>query len=247
MDSSVLARLSPEIRNIIYEHLFQTDYAVTLKTDNILHPITLTCRRLRHESLGMYLALTPFNAHLDDGPTLPLARWLKTIGPDLCLLLREVNIWDLHMLNGTLHGIETTQRMLGQGTKDGETYVLRPVGREVFHKSWYLKDIILPLHSIGLGLLRFCVVQKNETLKQTSHFALTKTSDEGSLDNRTVLAGQFGLSEKEGNNLMKQLAEGRREIRLLEGRRAIILKFDSNLTLMSMRQEFIPRDEEFYV
>ena len=197
----------------------------------------------------MYLSLTPFNAHLDDGPTLPLARWLKTIGPDLCLLLREVNIWDLHMLNGTLHGIETTQRMLEQGTKDGEPYVLRPVGREVFHRSWYLKDIILPLqHSIGLGLMRFCIEQPNGTLKQTSHFALTKIPDnlDGS-DGGAGIAGQFGLSAKEGNNLLEQLAQGRREIRLLEGRRAIILKFDAGLRLMSMRQEFISREEEFFV
>jgi hypothetical protein len=46
---------------------------------------------------------------------------------------------------------------------------------------------------------------------------------------------------------MKQLDQGKREIRLLEGRRNIILNFDTGRRLMSMRQEFIPRNEEFYL
>ena len=75
MDRSILARLSPEIRNTIYEFTFTSEYAVTLRDNAVLHPLTSTCRQLRSETLAMYLALTTFNAHLDDGPALPLARW----------------------------------------------------------------------------------------------------------------------------------------------------------------------------
>ena len=247
MDASVLVRLSPEIRNAIYEYTFTTDYAVTLKTGAIEHPLTATCRQIRNETLGMYLALTRFNAHLDDGPATPLARWLKMIGPDLSLLLREVNIWDMHMLNGTLHGTETTQQALQDGTEDDEAYVLRPVGRQVFHRSWYLKDIILALQSIGLGLARLCIVQDEDKLKQTSHFAIMPSSELSGVESGFALAEEFGLSDSERVSLMAQLDQGRREIRLLEGRRNIILNFDSTHKLTSMRQEFVPRDEEFYL
>lgn len=247
MEASSLSRLSPEIRNLIYDSLFTTDYAVTLSTGRIQHPLTLTCCQMRRETLGMYLASTPFNAHLDDRPATPLACWLRTIGPDLCLLLREVNIWDLHMLNGTLHGVETTRKMLEEGTEDGRPFVLQPVGRQVFHKSWYLKDIILPLQSIGIGLERFCVLQEDGTLKQTSHFAIIPSSENSGLESVVSRAEEFGLSERERRSLVRQLEQGKREIRLLDGRRNIILNFDSGRKLVSMRQEFIPRDEEFYM
>ena len=247
MDSSLLTRLSPEIRNAIYEHVFTTDYAITLKTGGIQHPLTTTCRQLRAESLGMYLALTCFNAHLDDGPATPLANWLRTIGAEKCLLLRDVNIWDMHMLNGTLHGIDTTQRMLRTGSKEGETYVLRAVGRQLFHRSWYLKDIILPLQSIGVGLERFCIVQDGQDLKQTSSFALVPALGLTGVQNSIALAEEFGLSEKERISLSAQLSHGANKVRLFEGRRIITLDFDSEQRLNSMHQEFIPRDEEFYI
>ena len=245
----MLARLSPEIRNKIYEYTFTTSRkcAVTLGTNGIQHPLTMTCCQIRNESLGMYLSMTPFNAHLDDGPAIPLARWLSAIGPERCLQLHEINIWDMHMLNATLHGVETTQRMLTEGTKDGEAYVLRPVGRQMFHRSWYLKDIILPLQSIGIGLERFCVVQGRDSLKQTSYFALTPSSGSDDMEQSSALADEFGLSDRQRASLITQIGEGRKEIQLLDGRRIITLNFDSSYRLTSMRQEFIPRDEEFYI
>jgi hypothetical protein len=247
MENSILARLSPEIRNAIYEFTFISDYAVTLKNKEIMHPLTSTCRQLRNETLHMYLALTSFNAHLDDGPALPLANWLKTIGPDRCLLLGEVNIWDLHMLNAILHGVETTQHLLDNGTAAGDPYVLRPIGRQVFHKSWYLKDIIPAFQSIGLALARFCIVEEGDRLKQTSEFAIMPLAELGEVESGVALAENLGLSDAERVSLMEQLDQGRREIRLLEGRRNIILCFDTGQRLISMRQEFIPRDEEFYL
>lgn len=195
----------------------------------------------------MYLSLTAFNAHLDDGPAHPLARWLTTIGPELCLILKEANIWDMHMLNGGLHGVETTQSMLQNGTEDGEQYVLRRIGREIFHKNWFLKDIKLPLQSMGIGLERFCIVQMDGSLKQTSHFALMLSSELRGDDHCAEMAAEFGLSEREQMSLASQLEKGKTEIRLLDGRRNIILNFDAEQRLVSMRQEYIPRDEDFYL
>lgn len=249
MEASTFVRLSPELRNLVYHHVFTTDYAVTLKTNGIQHPLTLTCRQIRRETLRMYLSLTTFNAHLDDGPTTPLAHWLQTIGAEMCLLLREVRIWDMHTLNATLRGTESTERMLtGEKAEDGGTYVLRPVGRQFFYKSWFLKDINLPLRSLGLGLERICILRDDGSLKQTSQFALLPiTSPPAVVDGCAAMAEEFGLSEAEQTSLARQLGQGREEIRLLDGRRHVILKFDAQRRLVSMRQEFIARDEEFYL
>jgi hypothetical protein len=66
---------------------------VTLKHDRVQHALTRTCRRIRTESLGLYYSLTRFNAHLDDGPATPLAAWLRVLGPDLTVLVNEINVW----------------------------------------------------------------------------------------------------------------------------------------------------------
>ena len=137
--------------------------------------------------------------------------------------------------------------MLSEGSEYGEPFVLQAIGRQVFHRSWYLKDIILPLQSIGIGLERFCIVQDDGSLKQTSHFAIVPSLEPSGVESVMSRAEEFGLSEHERTSLLKQLEQGRREIRLLDGRRNIILKFDSDQRLISMRQEFIPRDEEFYM
>lgn len=249
MDNSKLACLSPEIRNAIYEFTFVSEYAITLQHNGILHPLTSTCRQLREETLQMYLALTIFNAHLDDGPAIPLAEWLKTIGAERCMLLGEVNIWDMHMLNATLHGVESTQRLLQEGANEEDRhlpYVLRPIGRQVFHKSWYLKDIIPAFQTIGLGLARFCI-KDGDRLKETSKFAIMPASDLDDVDKCAELAESLGLKDAERLSLKEQLDQGKREIWLWEGRRNIILNFDSSQRLVSMRQQYISRDEEFYL
>ena len=247
MENSFLTRLSPELRNLLYEYIFTSDYAVTLENGRIFHPLTLTCRQLRQETLGLYLSLTSLNAHLDDGPIVPLVRWLRAMGPERCLLIRDVSIWDLHNLNGTLYGADATQRELRNGSPEGQPYVLRPVGRQLFYKNWVFKDIVLTLQSIGLGLARFCIVEEGDRLKETSRFAIMPSSELGGLESSAALAEEFGLSDKERASLVAQLGEGRREVRLLEGRRNIILNFDSAHRLTSIRQTFIPRDEEFYL
>ena len=93
MDGSILARLSPELRNRVYEYVFTSDYAVTLRKGLAQHALTKTCRQIRQETMPMYMSLTRFNAHLDDGPATPLARWLRAVGPEMALLIAEINVW----------------------------------------------------------------------------------------------------------------------------------------------------------
>lgn len=93
MNHSPLLRLSAELRNVIYEHTFTSQYAVTLCSGKVQHPLTKTCRQIRHETLPMYYAVTKFNAHLDDGPATPLAKWLKTQAPELVLCMNGLVIW----------------------------------------------------------------------------------------------------------------------------------------------------------
>jgi hypothetical protein len=248
MDACPLLKLSPELRNIIYELALTSAYAVTLEDKKIYHPLTATCRQLRYETLGMYLSLTAFNAHLNDGPITPLADWLKAIGREQCLLLCNLNIWDMHMLNGTLHGTEAAQRLLKAGDDYGRLYVLRPLGRQLFHRSWFLKDVIIALQSMGLSLARFCAVETNgRLLTQTSRFAIMPETELGWLDKTVSLAEAFGLSETERISLESQLERGQREVRLMDGRRSIVLSFDAAQRITEIRQEFIPRDEEYYL
>lgn len=81
------------------------------------------------------------------------------------------------MLNGSLHGLEYTADLLSESPHTSEKMVLRPIGDWTKTSGWYLKDAILALHSMGLDLLRFCVVSKNgdeSDIKLTSQFAIVK-------------------------------------------------------------------------
>ncbi|KAF2773575.1 hypothetical protein EJ03DRAFT_101705 [Teratosphaeria nubilosa] len=186
MDTSSFSVLSPELRNLIYEFTFYNQYSTTLQTSKIQHPLTKCCRQLRQETLGLYYSCTRYNAHLDDGPATPLATWLKAIGREQCLLLDEVNIWDIHMLNATVHGDEVAKRLLASRTSDGRKYVLQPVGSWLLNRGWYLKDIVLALHSMDLSLARLCLASdsaKGEAqLGLTSHFAIVPSSAEQTED-----------------------------------------------------------------
>lgn len=258
--------LPRELRDHIYNLTFTNPYATTLSlsptpTTTILHPLTRVSRLLRQETLQLSLNLTRFNAHLDDGPATPLANWLRALGPEKCLWLREVGIWDLHMLNGRLVGERASARMLrGEIEVDDDgggrgTLVLRPVGRDIFHGSWYLKDIVLTLRDLGLGLRRFCEVledgegrrrQQQQEVKQMSHFAIVPAEGVDN-DDECGLAGQFGLTERERESVNRQLGEGERRIVIHDGRRNITLVYSEHGKLIAMRQQFIPRDEEFYI
>jgi hypothetical protein len=249
MDSSHLSRLAPELRNLIYEFTFTSNFAVTLKSGGNQHALTMTCRQIRHETLGLYHSISRFNAHLDDGPAIPLARWLRAIGRENCLLLDEVNIWDMHMLNATLHGEDVTQRLLKSGTCDGKAYVLQPLGSWLLKRGWYLKDIVLALHSIDLSLARLCVTtQPGEDVSMTSHFAIVRSNPQEAQDEQAqleALCDKLGcFDERMRKQLILELADGQQEVRLRHSRRDIVLQFEG-LGLISLRQEFIPHDEDF--
>lgn len=187
MDTSLFASLSPELRNIIWEYTLTTPYSITLCNQQIFLPLTRTCRQIRHETLSMYLSLTSFNAHLDDGPVTPLATWLTTIGPARCLLLHELSVWDLHMLNGTLCGMEETERMLRCGGKDGEVFVLRSVGKLYHLWNWWLTELVIALRLMGLGLARFCEVGREARLTETSRFAVMGLDEVRGLKSAAVI------------------------------------------------------------
>lgn len=114
----------------------------------------------------MFYSMTRFNAHLEDGPTTPLTKWLRGLNPQNIDLIKELNIWDLHHLNGTLYGSETAAEKLQErpppcALRGEKKYILRPLDNWVFAKygttkTW--KDIMIALYDVGFGLLQLCVV-----------------------------------------------------------------------------------------
>lgn len=178
-----LLGLPTELRLEIYTHLFTSPYSTTLTTPT-LHPLLRTSRLLRQEALPVFLSLTNFNAHLDDGPPTPLARWLVTLGKQKCLWLRQVRVWDMHMLNTELYGVEETEKILresdgkwgGRDGREGVKYVLRKVGSRESLRSFELEVIRVALEGIGVGLARFCVVGGGYGGGETSRFAMVPLS-----------------------------------------------------------------------
>ncbi|EME89645.1 uncharacterized protein MYCFIDRAFT_213748 [Pseudocercospora fijiensis CIRAD86] len=156
----------------------------------------------------------------------------------------------MHMLNGTLYGEDRTKELLNRDFNKDESYVLRPIGNWVFNRGWYLKDIILSLHSMGLGLSRLCIKNSsgaNAPLKLTSDFAIVRLTkaNQGEIFNDEYtevnsLAKQFGLTERARENLILQLAAGERTVTLQERHRKLILEFgeSAGTRLTSMRQVF---------
>lgn len=81
------------------------------------------------------------------------------------------------MLNGTLHGLESTARLLSESPDPGQKYILQRLGDWAITTGWYLKDVILALLSMGLELMRFCIVPESgdeSDIKLTSEFAIVK-------------------------------------------------------------------------
>lgn len=66
MDKSPLNRLSAELRNRIYDLVFEEnfDLHITSPRDshNLQHPLTRTCRQIREETIFVYLSRTKFEA-----------------------------------------------------------------------------------------------------------------------------------------------------------------------------------------
>jgi hypothetical protein len=127
----------------------------------------------------MHLALTTFNVHLDDGPVDPLANWLQTLGPEQCLQLRKVNVWDLHNSQGTLLGSEATKLALEAG-EQSKPLVLRQLVQIYWTPAW-LHELTPRLEAMGLGVMRFCIVD-GASGTGTSRFALVRLDEVETLD-----------------------------------------------------------------
>ncbi|KAK5128993.1 hypothetical protein LTR85_000326 [Meristemomyces frigidus] len=259
MEASPLARLSPELRNAIWEFAFTSNYAITLQTGGMQHALTKTCHQIRRETLGMYYSIARLNAHLDDGPATPLAQWLRRIGREHCLLLCEVNIWDMHMLNATLHGAEATQQLLSAEGQEDEHYFLRPMGSWLLDRGWYLKNLIVALHSMQLELQMFCLKRPGrDKPKLTSHFAIASVPSRQCSTHSVSephgevihLLAQLGFSDEMRKAVLEALARTANvqasrlhEVRVRNGRREFFLCFE-RASFRSVRQTFIPHDED---
>ncbi|KAF2722187.1 hypothetical protein K431DRAFT_284131 [Polychaeton citri CBS 116435] len=200
MDTSPFIRLSPELRNLIYEYTFTSRYKHHLTDGNCQHSLTKTCRQIRQEALGMFYTHTRFNAHLDDRPPAPLLSWLKVIGLHSCLLIRELNIWGLHDVCLTLHSLpaarafmavaEVEEQLLFAATATGVTsssretqsraiFELRHVTAQSCRVTDYLADVVDCLEGMeGLVVRQICVVSDDGDrveceLGLTSAFAMT--------------------------------------------------------------------------
>lgn len=162
MDFSPFARLSPELRNKIYEHVFCSSnrFRVSLGPasgpNNAQSPLTRTCRQMRQESLHMYLANTRFSAHLDDGPITPLIRWFEAIGPEAIALLPQVAVFDLHDSQlELLSRLGAEMRQAGEA--DGWSWIYQPINADTMgHVSVdavkYVKPLQDALKKLGLDL-----------------------------------------------------------------------------------------------
>jgi len=92
--SPLLDKLSPELRNMIYELALEESESV-----NIFAPkqrgLPETCRIIRHECLGLYYAGISFSGTIYEDPStglLRVQRWLERIGKTNCQHLRKLTV-----------------------------------------------------------------------------------------------------------------------------------------------------------
>jgi len=91
---SLLAKLSPEIRNLIYELALieEADVEITVNREAGLSE---TCRQIRQEFLGLYYSLNTFRAMVFGRDYCALdfiKRWLTHLGSRSCRHIRKVYI-----------------------------------------------------------------------------------------------------------------------------------------------------------
>lgn len=181
MSTSPFLLLSAELRNLIYQHTFSTDFAVEFGNAKIQHPLTKTCRQIRHEALAMYYTSTKFNAHLRDGPITPLTHWLRVIGRDTCLLVREIRLWDLHDNVLTILSPGAAARYLQHETTVSRSLSERcslPIDNAL--PPWQRHELWDIIGELGLGLRQLQEqYQGSSIVFNTSLYALTRLEDVG--------------------------------------------------------------------
>ncbi|KAK5122037.1 hypothetical protein LTR85_004283 [Meristemomyces frigidus] len=113
MENSPLARLAPELRNRIYELVFEGENVVSMDTaKNLNHPLTMTCRQVRDESLLMYYSATRFRFFGRSSGR--LRKWLRALGREACASIKALyDCW----CNVELVSVEriNTRTLLWQG------------------------------------------------------------------------------------------------------------------------------------
>jgi len=189
MDASLVARLSPELRNKIYEHCFTLPSRVSLGPragpNNAQSALTRTCRQLRHESLYMYYTQTRFSAHLDDGPISPLITWFRAIGPEACLLIQAINIFDMHNHMLSLWSVGTAEEAMAEPSRKDVECRATDVGKLDkinigFNAGRYVLQLQPALKDMGLDLRQGYVVYtgngKEEFNGYCSWFVITEAA-----------------------------------------------------------------------
>lgn len=85
------------------------------------------------------------------------------------------------MLNASLYGEASTERLLQSKPEEGEMYVLQPVKAEISRSrdgTPYLRDLVGALDPLGLTVRRLCVVGYGGGLVNgTSKFAIVRRDD----------------------------------------------------------------------
>ncbi|KAK4546316.1 hypothetical protein LTR36_001993 [Oleoguttula mirabilis] len=159
MDKSALGRLSPELRNRIYELVFGPPgyYPNIVRLGHreyngcIQHAFTRVCHQARAESLLMYYANTPFYPRHRSKPTrAKLCAWLRCIGPDACAALRSVG--------GTIMSAEKfgaiAPSYMEYGLRVEVSDVLDKVPEAGDGQLWEYRDVVKTLLEVGVHVRR---------------------------------------------------------------------------------------------
>jgi len=99
MNNSPLARLSPELRNKIYEHVFDSPRLAMIARSTPTHPLhhalTQACGQIYSEAQLMSYVRTEVTFYFgnlsEEQQLRVLARWLKTVSPTACCTFRKIN------------------------------------------------------------------------------------------------------------------------------------------------------------
>ena len=154
MEESQLARLSPELRNRVYEYAFLNGLVSPSDCNGVIQPgLTRACHQLRSESLGMFYHTTQFRIRLARGHTRPFTQWLTAIGAEACLLIASMpleNNFGFHFCD--ILGTEQTATILK--ARGGNTYYITPLRSLHYH---HMREIVPSLRRMGLGVAQICV------------------------------------------------------------------------------------------
>ncbi|KAK5117797.1 hypothetical protein LTR85_008772 [Meristemomyces frigidus] len=153
MENSPLNRISPELRNRIYELVFTPEREVECldsgAVGNIQHPLTKTCRQIRAETLMMDYANTHYSSpgsyywDQDDGGGEELSVWLKKIGPQACSTIRS-----LHAFHGQEKCKERVSEFISRG---GSVEILDVLGNLRWMGEW-APAVARTLREMGIQL-----------------------------------------------------------------------------------------------